>query len=218
MKPQDRYKQERDESKKARHQQIVQAAESVFFRKGIEGATMNDIAKEAGIGVATVFRYFPAKEQLVTVLADGIMEEIRLTFASIAEQNATCLEKIGLLFDYFISLLEERRSSFIKFLEDLHLNVAHARGLYGDVSEHGIAGRKIFAIFTAMIEEGEKDGSLRSDLPAEEMLITLVNAFGLFASKLAYQKNVLMLPSDVEPEKQLLLVKEMMMAFIKAKS
>ncbi|MCU6707477.1 TetR/AcrR family transcriptional regulator [Paenibacillus sp. J5C_2022] len=216
MKPQERYKQEREEQKKQRSQHILQAAEKVFFRKGMEFTTMNDIAEEANIGVATVFRHFPNKESLMASIASHMMGEILDSFQRIADRPVPCLEKIGELFDYFITLLEENRSSFIKFMEDLHLNVSHSGQANGMLEDSETVGRQIFEVFGSIIEQGESDGSLRSDLETREVLLTVVNAFGLFSSKLSYQKNVLLLPTDVEPERQLAIMKTIILAYLKA--
>lgn len=44
---------------------IIDAARTCFAASGIRQTTMNRIAAEAGLGVATVYRRFPQKEQLV---------------------------------------------------------------------------------------------------------------------------------------------------------
>ncbi|WP_329535232.1 TetR/AcrR family transcriptional regulator [Streptomyces sp. NBC_01450] len=49
---------------------IIAAARSVFARDGLN-ASMASVAREAGVGIATIFRHFPAKEDLVAaVFAD----------------------------------------------------------------------------------------------------------------------------------------------------
>lgn len=45
--------------------QILQAARRVFGRQGLRGATMEQIATEAGVGVATVYRHYGDKETLL---------------------------------------------------------------------------------------------------------------------------------------------------------
>ncbi|MEK5373437.1 TetR/AcrR family transcriptional regulator [Paenibacillus sp. FSL P2-0173] len=52
----------------------MEAAQIVFTNKGFEQATMQEIAKEAGLGVATIFRYFPKKEQLIVSVASKIVQ------------------------------------------------------------------------------------------------------------------------------------------------
>ncbi|MFD0958464.1 TetR/AcrR family transcriptional regulator [Paenibacillus chungangensis] len=215
MRPKERYKREREERKKKRSHHILQAAETVFFRKGTEFTTMNDIAEEAHIGVATVFRYYANKESLMAAIASNMMGEILDSFQNIADRPVTCLEKMGELFDYFRSLLEKNRSSFIKFMEDLHLNVSYSRQSNGMLEESETVGRRIYEVFCSIIEQGEHDGSLRSDLDTRDVLLTVVNAFGLFSSKLSYQKNVLLLPTEVEPERQLAIMKAIILDYLK---
>lgn len=50
-------KSEKDE----RREKIIDVAFRLFVNKKIESVTMGEIAKEAGIGRATLFRYFPRK-------------------------------------------------------------------------------------------------------------------------------------------------------------
>ncbi|HWP51832.1 MAG TPA: TetR/AcrR family transcriptional regulator [Clostridia bacterium] len=47
---------------------IAAAAERLFRQKSIQGATMDDIAKEAGYSKATLYVYFANKEEIVGIL------------------------------------------------------------------------------------------------------------------------------------------------------
>lgn len=49
----------------ARRDQIQRAAEKVFARNGFQESTISDIAKEAGLSDATIYEYFPSKEELL---------------------------------------------------------------------------------------------------------------------------------------------------------
>lgn len=48
-----------------RKEQILKAAEKVFARKGFQEATVSDVAREAGLSEATIYEYFPSKEELL---------------------------------------------------------------------------------------------------------------------------------------------------------
>ncbi len=48
-----------------RKEQILKAAEKVFARKGFQDATVSDVAREAGLSEATIYEYFPSKEELL---------------------------------------------------------------------------------------------------------------------------------------------------------
>ena len=49
---------------------ILKAARFVFAREGLSAATVDQIANEAGVGVATVYRHFGDKETLLLAFID----------------------------------------------------------------------------------------------------------------------------------------------------
>jgi AcrR family transcriptional regulator len=56
-------------------QRIVVAAREVFRDRGL-GATLNDVARHAGVGVGTVYRRFADKEQLIDALFDDMIATV----------------------------------------------------------------------------------------------------------------------------------------------
>lgn len=54
----------------AKSRQILDGARKVFLAHGFEGASMNDIAKEAGVSKGTLYVYFESKERLFSVIVD----------------------------------------------------------------------------------------------------------------------------------------------------
>jgi AcrR family transcriptional regulator len=56
-------------------QRIVVAAREVFRGRGL-GATLNDVARHAGVGVGTVYRRFADKEQLIDALFDDMIATV----------------------------------------------------------------------------------------------------------------------------------------------
>lgn len=63
---------------------VIQAARDRFSQEGT-AAQIDDIARDAGVGVGTVYRHFPAKEDLVEALVEA-------RFAHIAEYGAGAIE------------------------------------------------------------------------------------------------------------------------------
>jgi AcrR family transcriptional regulator len=51
---------------------ILNAASVVFLEKGYVGTTLNEIAREAGVSVSTVYQYFGSKENLFLALTDSL--------------------------------------------------------------------------------------------------------------------------------------------------
>ncbi len=56
-------------------QRILDAAQELFTERGL-GVTLNDIAYHADVGVGTVYRRFPDKQQLIDALFDERIGEI----------------------------------------------------------------------------------------------------------------------------------------------
>src|SRR3954447_9838578 len=57
-------------------QRILTAAGELFAQRGLS-VTLDDIARHAGVGVGTVYRRFPDKEQLIDALFEQRMEASR---------------------------------------------------------------------------------------------------------------------------------------------
>lgn len=59
-----------------RRRQILVAASAVFSRKGVQTATIADVAAEAGVSPGLIYRYFPSKEDLFTFCTSESAQEI----------------------------------------------------------------------------------------------------------------------------------------------
>ncbi|MFF8592369.1 TetR family transcriptional regulator [Streptomyces sp. NPDC015220] len=58
---------------KARYERILAAAARLGAERGLEHVQMHDVAKEAGVAIATLYRYFPSKTHLFTaIMADQV--------------------------------------------------------------------------------------------------------------------------------------------------
>ena len=55
-----------------RRQQIMQVATGLFARQGFEGTTTRQIAEQAGVNEALLFRHFPSKENLYCTLIEEL--------------------------------------------------------------------------------------------------------------------------------------------------
>jgi AcrR family transcriptional regulator len=70
------------EDDNAKRRQIIQGARAVFLAQGFDAASMNDIARAAGVSKGTLYVYFKHKEQLFEAIveqeceaqAEGIFE------------------------------------------------------------------------------------------------------------------------------------------------
>jgi AcrR family transcriptional regulator len=56
-------------------QKVLEAARRCMARRGLD-AQMDEIARAAGVGVGTVYRHFPTKDELVDALAEARFERL----------------------------------------------------------------------------------------------------------------------------------------------
>jgi len=66
----------RERKKQETRLQIADAARRLFLERGFEAATVTDIAEAAGVSPATVFNYFPTKEDLLYNRLESFEEEL----------------------------------------------------------------------------------------------------------------------------------------------
>ena len=100
------------EERKMRQHRILSGALEVFKTKGLEGATMDEIAAESGFGKATLYYYFHSKEEV---------------FAAILKSG---WENLWISLEPVISGQEGPRQTFINVLLKIAENAKKRPGLF----------------------------------------------------------------------------------------
>ncbi|MFE2957983.1 TetR/AcrR family transcriptional regulator [Nocardia tengchongensis] len=62
-----------------RRQQILDAAQTCFARKGLHATTMQDVFAESGLSAGAVYRYFKSKNDIIEALATEATVDLRAT-------------------------------------------------------------------------------------------------------------------------------------------
>lgn len=73
-------------------QRILNAALKLFHDRGFEGATMRDVAEEAGVATGAAYYYFPSKDAIVMEFYRRSSAEMQLKIET-ALENAASLEE-----------------------------------------------------------------------------------------------------------------------------
>lgn len=64
-----------EESKNKKNEKIINTAFRIFVEKKIEPVSITEIAEKAGVGRATVFRYYPTKVDLAIAVCSAKWKE-----------------------------------------------------------------------------------------------------------------------------------------------
>ncbi|MFD2237468.1 TetR/AcrR family transcriptional regulator [Aureimonas populi] len=86
-----------------KRRQILDGARRVFVSRGFDGASMNDITREAGVSKSTLYVYYRSKEELFRAL---IEEERERYFAGLGPIFADTLHPETVLYRFGLSLAE----------------------------------------------------------------------------------------------------------------
>jgi TetR/AcrR family transcriptional repressor of mexCD-oprJ operon len=129
---------------------ILDSAAAVLARRG-EAASMAEIADAAGVGRATLYRYFPNRDALMTGLTTAVVAELcdriadaELTTVAVAEGIARVTRGFVGAGSKYSALLQEARK---------------------EPAEEAELDSKLGEPVRELLRRGVADGTLRADLP-----------------------------------------------------
>jgi AcrR family transcriptional regulator len=139
-------------------QRILRAAGEVFTQRGLD-ATLDDVARQAGVGVGTVYRRFPDKE---TLIAELFAERIDAMVA-VAEEACAAPDP----WQAFVSFLEYTAGAMAG---DLGLRQLLMFATYGK-DRVAYAREQMRPVVTKLVERAQAAGALRADFRATDVPI-----------------------------------------------
>jgi AcrR family transcriptional regulator len=106
---QERHQRER----RWRGQAILTAAAQVFAKHGLEGATIEMVAREAEVAVGTVYLYFASRDDLYLKLIAHRAELLRARYLEIFARGLEPLEELKTIASAYLDYLRESRELFL---------------------------------------------------------------------------------------------------------
>lgn len=91
----------------AQHE-ILDATLRLFSAKGYFGTSMQDIRREAGVSIGTIYHYFKNKEEIATALYDSLLEQMTERTAHYLTTEKTFEAACRALITYFFAMAEEK--------------------------------------------------------------------------------------------------------------
>jgi AcrR family transcriptional regulator len=97
--------------------ELIEAAASVFARRGFQGATVEEIAEEAGYSHGAVYSNFAGKQELFLAVFEQYMTERIEEVASATEVEGTFAQRAQAAADQWMRRFSEDRPTFLLHLE-----------------------------------------------------------------------------------------------------
>jgi AcrR family transcriptional regulator len=148
---------------------IIEAAREVFAADGLD-ASLNEVARRAGVGVATLFRRFPTREELIAAtFADPMTEHAALIETALADPDSW--------------------HGFCGYVRAVCSMQAGDRGFTDVLTQSFPAAKEFeaqrdhaFRRFTELITRAKGEGALRADFVAEDLPMLLMANAGVVAA------------------------------------
>ncbi|MFJ7066680.1 TetR/AcrR family transcriptional regulator [Streptomyces sp. NPDC101115] len=152
------------------HERLLAEARAAFAAQGTD-ASLEDIARRAGVGIGTLYRHFPTREELLgAVFRDGL-EELLDRSAELAGSSDPCAALVGWL-----------RTLIAHAGEYRGLSVALMSASYGRSSALAECSEPLRAAGERLLARAREAGTVRADVSIGD-LMKLTNAIALAAER-----------------------------------
>jgi AcrR family transcriptional regulator len=145
---------------------VLEAARRCMARKGLD-AQIEEIARLAGVGVGTVYRHFPTKEDLVEALALARFERL----AELA-RDALAAEDPWTGFEGFI-----RAAARIQSEDRAISEVLTSRP---ETMSHAAESVDMIGLVGELMDRGQSDGSIRADADPRDVPMLMCALAGTY--------------------------------------
>jgi AcrR family transcriptional regulator len=151
-------------------ERILQVARQAFSHSGAS-ASLDDIAKEAGVGPGTLYRHFPTREELLEAVYRSEMEKL----AAAEEKFAKELPPAEALRAWLLL--------FVDYIAAKQLIAPALNALLGDPKKvFESSYTRIWEAIRALVKRAIKSGDIRKDLDPVDLLRALIGVANVATS------------------------------------
>ncbi|HEV6952418.1 MAG TPA: helix-turn-helix domain-containing protein [Promicromonospora sp.] len=145
--------------------QLLAVATRVFAASDTE-PSMRAIAREAGVGIATLYRHFPTRESLVDAVYTDQVERLTTGARELLETHppAVALRRWADAFGDWVATKNGMLDTLLAMVDSGR--IAHAR-----------TREELLTAITALLEAGHAAGDLRADVAADDVAAAIVGVF-----------------------------------------
>jgi len=147
------------EEKDQRRAEILDAAETVAARDGIDAITMDQVARQARISRALLYVYFKDRNDLHMGICERGLELLKSRFAAEAAQPVCGLAQVQGMGRSYVSFSREFPAYFAA-LSHFHASVPAAGELDGNIASCLQGGNEVHALLVQSLHAGMQDGSI----------------------------------------------------------
>lgn len=204
-----------------RREEIKSAAICEFMENGIEKSKIYDIAKRAGVGEATIYRYFETKPKLVIQSAVKLwrnsVEELIPKISSESSKNLNGYEKIEAILKLFGSIFE-KKPALLRLLEQFDNYIVKECVPMEQLQQFAEGILHVRAVTADIIREGQRDGSIRPEIDSSRFYLSSIQTILTLSQKLLMRGNIIQGEEGYSPKNQIADLIDMQLYYIRGKA
>lgn len=181
-----RYKENEDIRKADWRDLIVKTSSAMFLKNGIEPVAMTDIAKKCDIGVATLYRYFGTKAEIVVEAGTAIWKDMMVLLGDVYDSDVykgqKGIEQIESLLGFYLSLYKDH-PDFMRFVHQFDRYVIDRKMTGDSLSEYQKSVLDVYPLFDKAYKKACREGDARKGLPLRRIYLTSTHALMAMSSK-----------------------------------
>lgn len=204
----------RERQAQQRREKIIQASMQLFWEKCVEDTSMEEVAKCSGVGVATVYRYFSTKIELVIETAEFYWQKVAEKYLTELEQTDTGYVQLQKIMNVLERIFQEEKA-FLKFLQEFDVFVKKYQISEERLTDYESGILRLKPYVTDALEKGLADESLFFTCSIDEMYFSLTHTLLAVMQKLAEGGEILSSDQAVEGNRQFRIVTELLLGGIK---
>lgn len=180
------------QEKKREH--IFTAAAAEFAARGYHATTMQDLARAAGFSAASLYTYFPGKQQILEALASATERELAACFETPIPAELPLPQQLEVLLHRMVAFVRARRAA-VSFLFSAPPELAGdaSPGLHGFVLVCGHFTRW----FQAEGRRGPKTGGFPPEVAAQYLTGIIFAAFFRWFTGQVEDRDIARLATEV---------------------
>jgi AcrR family transcriptional regulator len=149
---------------------ILDVAKEAFTRSGAD-TSLDDIARDAGVGPGTLYRHFPTREELLEAVYRSEVEKLAAAERKFAQEMPP------------IEALRAWMLLFVDYIAAKHLIAPVLNALVGDPKKVFEASHaQIWEAIRALVGRAIKSGDIREDLDPIDLLRALIGVANVATS------------------------------------
>lgn len=178
---------------------LVDVANKLFLERGITDVTIKDIADEAEIGEATIYRHFQKKQNIVLASALSLKEKVYEGYFDLSK-GKTGFEKLEIFYKSYLSIFQ-RSPEYFYFINEFDAYMCMDENV--SLAEYEKEVDTFKSQYFDAYEEGLKDQSIRKIDAIDTFYFATTHALLELCKKLAVKKALLTQDKHSMKEKEI---------------